>query len=228
MSILAKLLGSQAPFEQLVTHLRVVMKCVDLIKPILTAATTGDRETFKKLAEQTFQLEHEADEIKNKIRDHLPKAVLLPVSRSDLLAYLKNQDSLADKVEDLVLSLSNLRFPNGWSEVGILDDLFELADRAIDAAKHASGMLGRFEELRKKGFAGDIVSELRLTAGEVGKLEWKVDKQQFKLVQKVLDIDEPSWHFASSYVLLHVISALGKLADNAESMGDHMRLMIAD
>jgi len=228
LSVLAKLLGSHAPFELLVKHLSVVMKCVDLVKPLLEAAHNQDRDRVKRIADEVFRLEHDADEIKNQIRDHLPKATLLPVSRGDLLSYLNEQDNIADKVEDLVLSASQLRLPAGWKDDGFQRELMILADCSIAAAKEAASMLDRFEQLRKKGFAGDIIEELRKLANEVGMLEWKADKQQYKLVQLVLEHGDPSWPFATSYVLLQVIRALGKLADHAESMGDYMRLMVAD
>ncbi|MBU0691461.1 TIGR00153 family protein [bacterium] len=228
MSILAKLLGSHAPFELLSKHLDKVMLCVDLVKPLLDAASNQNQDEVKRIAEDVFRLEHEADEIKLKIRDHLPKATLLPVSRGDLLNYLKTQDNLADNVEDLVLSVSQLRFPSCWTDGGMHDELMALADYSVSAAKEAANMLGRFERLRMIGFAGDIIEELREIANRIGQIEAKADRKQFKLVQMVLEIQDPDWHFAYSYVLLQVIRSLGKMADNAESMGDYMRLMIAD
>lgn len=228
MSILAKLLGTHAPFELLSKHLEKVMQCVDLVKPLLDAASNQDREEVKRIAEDVFRIEHEADEIKLKIRDHLPNSTLLPVSRGDLLSYLNSQDSLADKVEDLVLSISQLQFPSCWTDGGLHDELMALADYSVSAAKEAAKMLAKFEKLRMIGFSGDIIEELRQIANNVGKIEAKADRKQFKLVQMVLEIQDPDWHFASSYVLLQVIRSLGKMADHAESMGDYMRLMIAD
>jgi hypothetical protein len=204
------------------------MQCVDLVKPLLEAANSQNRDELKRIADDVFRLEHEADEIKLKIRDHLPKATLLPVSRGDLLSYLNAQDDLADKVEDLVLSVSSLRFPSGWTDGGMHDELMALAEYSVAAAREAAKMLGRFEKLRMIGFAGNIIEELREIANHIGQIEAKADRKQFKLVQMVLEIDDPNWHFASSYVLLQVIRSLGKMADHAESMGDYMRLMIAD
>jgi len=230
LSILGKLLDSTTPFDLLLKHLSKAMECVDLTKPLLLAATTGNAEEVLHLADQVFKLEHEADGIKNQIRDHLPKSMLMSVSRSDLLAYLREQDGLADKVEDLaaMLCMRNIRLPEEWANGGFRDDLLKLADYAVTTARQASAMVKRFEELRRKGFSGDITEKLREEAGAVGHMEWKVDKLQYKLVQSVLGLDNPGWPFASSYLLLEVIRALGKLADHAEGMGDYIRLMIAE
>jgi uncharacterized protein Yka (UPF0111/DUF47 family) len=47
-------------------------------------------------------------------------------------------------------------------------------------------------------------------------------------VQAVLGVEDPGWPFATSYSLLGIIRAVSKIADHAESMGDHLRLMVAD
>ncbi|MFZ5433290.1 MAG: TIGR00153 family protein [Calditrichota bacterium] len=230
MSILVKLLGSSTPFDLLLTHLRKAMECVDLTKPLLVAATSGNLAEVRNIADRVFKLEHEADTIKNQIRDHLPKSMLMSVSRADFLAYLREQDGLADKVEDLaaMLCMRDLRLPAQWSDGTFRDELLKLADYAVTTARQASAMMNRFEELRRKGFSGETIEELRDEAGAIGHSEWKVDKQQYKLLQMVFGLDDPAWPFVSSYVLLEVIRALGRMADHAEGMGDYIRLMIAE
>lgn len=230
MSILSRLLGSSAPFELLLAHLRKTMDCVNLTKPLLDAAISGDKETLLRVSDQVFRLEHEADGIKNQIRDHLPKSMLMSVSRTDFLAYLREQDGLADKVEDLaaMLCMREFHLPAQWADGKFRSDLLTLADYAVTSAQQACAMMNRFGELRRKGFSGEEIEKLREEAGAVGHMEWKVDKQQYKLVQSLLALDDPGWPFASTYVLLEVVRALGRLADHSEGMGDYIRLMIAD
>lgn len=230
MSILTKLLGHEAPFDQLFAHHRKVMECVDLARPLVVAACQGKGEEVKRLAEEVFRLEHEADGIKNRIRDHLPASLMLAVARADFLNYLREQDGLADKVEDLasLASMRGLVMPKCWADTTFEEQLLILLDYSLQAVKQVSEMLRQFDELRKRGFSGNIIEHLRQEGGEVGYLEWKVDKQQYKLVQAVLGVDDPSWPFATSYSLLGMIRAVSKIADHAESMGDHLRLMVAD
>jgi len=230
VSILSRLLGSNAPFDLLLTHLRKTMDCVTLTKPLLNAAVSGDTATLKNVADQVFKLEHEADVIKNQIRDHLPKSMLMSVSRADFLAYLREQDGLADKVEDLaaMLLMRDFHLPEQWANGKFRDDLLTLADYAVTTAQQACAMMNNFGELRRKGFSGDEIEQLREEARAVGHMEWQVDKLQYKLVQSLLTLDDPDWPFASTYILLEVVRALGRLADHAEGMGDFIRLMIAD
>lgn len=230
MSILIKLLGGAAPFDLLLKHLHKTMECVNLTKPLLNAAILGDSAEVQRIADQVYKLEHDADTIKNEIRDHLPQSMLMSVSRSDFLAFLREQDGLADKVEDLaaMLTMRDLKLPAEWKDGPFREDLLKLADYAVTTAQQASKMMGRFEEFRHMGFSGKEIQKLREDAGAVGHLEWKVDKLQYKLVQMLLSHDNPQWSFVSTYLLLEVIRALGRLADHAEGMGDYIRLMIAD
>ncbi|MBU0509894.1 TIGR00153 family protein [bacterium] len=230
MDILAKILGSSTPFDLLLAHLRKTMECVNLTKPLLDAATSDNMEEVRRIADRVFKLEHEADGIKNQIRDHLPKSMLMSVSRADFLAYLREQDGLADKVEDLaaMLSMQGFRLPAQWSNGTFRNDLLKLADYAVTTAQQASALMIRFGELRRKGFSGEVIEQLREEAMAIGRSEWQVDKQQYKLVQALLTLDDPDWPFASTYILLEIVRALGRLADHAEGMGDYIRLMIAD
>lgn len=230
MNIIARLIGGASPFNALSQHLEKVMECVDLVIPILHAALAGDMVRAKEIAEQIFALEQEADEIKIELRDSLPKAKMLPVARPDLLAYLNQQDNLADKAEDLAMMLTvrAVKVPEETCNSNFNDELLGLAEKAVSSAKKVAEMFGRIDELKNRGFSGDIVEELRQAAAEVGRQEHLADLHQFRLVRCILSIDDPSWRFSSSYSLLEIVRSLGKLANHAESMSDYLRLMIAE
>lgn len=230
MNILSKLLGAPSPFDALLIHLDKVMECVDLIPPIVDAAMEGEADKVEEISHQIFRLEHEADEIKNSIRDNLPRDLLLPVSRIDFLAFLREQDSLADKTEDLamMLSIRKLSLPADCGDRKCRDELHHMAVHSVDAARQVASMTRKIEELRQHGFKGDVATQMRDSAKEVGHLEWKADKHQYRLLKSLLQQDEKEWAFVDSYVLMQVITALGKLANHAESMSDYLRLMIAD
>ena len=230
MNILSKLLSAPSPFEALLLHLDKVMECVELIEPIVDASLDGDGERVEELSRTIFRLEHEADEIKNSIRDNLPRDLFLPVSRIDFLAYLREQDSLADKTEDLamMLSIRKIELPKECGDRDCRDELRHMARHAVSAAQTVASMTRRIPELRQRGFKGDVAEEMRDEAKEVGHLEWKSDKHQYRLLKSLLQQDRREWPFVNSYVLMQVITALGKLANHAESMSDYLRLMIAD
>ena len=103
----------ESPFEPLRYHMKSVMECVGFVRPMFEAVRDEQFDKLQKLAEKIFKVEHEADLIKDDIRQTVPKRFFLPVYRGDLLGYVKLQDDMADSVEDLavLLTLKNLKLP---------------------------------------------------------------------------------------------------------------------
>ena len=106
-------LFQESPFEPLLHHYDKVHHCVDLIRPMLEAVRTEDYDRLEQLVEEVFHTEHEADLIKDQIRQEIPRNFFLPVYRGDLLGYLKLQDDVADAVEDMayLLTMKRLKLP---------------------------------------------------------------------------------------------------------------------
>ena len=82
MSILD--LFAKSPFKPLQEHMRVVLECVRHAKPLITALCAGDDDGLRGAWAEIDRLEGEADRLKNDLRAHLPKRLLLPVDRRDL------------------------------------------------------------------------------------------------------------------------------------------------
>ncbi|MQY60702.1 DUF47 family protein, partial [bacterium] len=82
-----------------------VKACVDLVRPLMDAFIKGEQEKVKDVARKIFKAEHDADMVKKEIRSRLPKSILLPVARGDILRFLKEQDNIADSAEDLAALL---------------------------------------------------------------------------------------------------------------------------
>ncbi len=229
MNILNKLIGRVSPFTKLQDHLEKVMECVRLIEPTIEAALEGNEKKVSELAHEIFRLEHEADEIKNGIRDSMPRELLMPVSRIDFLAFLREQDSLADKAEDMamMLSIRQLRLPDSCERGPCAHELRHLAQHAVEAAEKVAAMTRRLDEVKAAGFKGPLIEEMREQANAVSMLEYKSDKHQFRLVRSLLTQEGHEWPFADSYAAMQVVQALGKLANHAEGMSDYLRQMLA-
>lgn len=231
MNVMSKLLGTSSPFDALLRHLDKVMECVDLIEPIVNAALNGETAQVKEHATKIYQLEHDADEIKEAIRDNLPRELYMPVSRIDFLAFLREQDSLADKAEDLamMLGIRTFRLPVKDDERRpFIDEFRKLAHNAVSAAREVAKMTRHIDEVKKRGFKGPIAQEMRELASVISDFEFQTDKSQYRLIRTLLSQDSTDWPFVESYTLMQVISALGKLADHCERMSDYLRLMIAE
>ncbi|MFC2170926.1 TIGR00153 family protein [Calditrichota bacterium] len=230
MNIMTRMIGGISPFQQLKLHLDKVMECSKLVVPLLEAAFDDDQEKLSSLAKEVFRLEKEADNIKLDLRDNLPKGRMLPVARIDLLAYLKEQDNIADKVEDLAMNLTvrPLAIPSHLCAIDFKETLRALANEAIESANGVAKIFDWILEHKRAAFAGKVADKIRDAASEVGFHEHEADMHQFRLVRCILAIDDPGWKFAESYSLLAVVQSLSKLANHAESMSDYLRLMVAD
>ncbi len=67
-------LFGRSPFTPLQTHMGKVRECVLKIPALFQALNEEQYDLLPSLAEEISRLEHEADLVKNDIRNHLPKA----------------------------------------------------------------------------------------------------------------------------------------------------------
>ena len=81
--------------------MRTVFSCIMLLPALFDAVYRKDREGLIDIAKQIDKLETEADKIKSRYRHHMPKTLLLPVDRKDLLSLINEQDSISDGVEKI-------------------------------------------------------------------------------------------------------------------------------
>ena len=98
-------LFGRSPFGPMQEHMQMAQKCVDLLAPMIQRVVAGDWDEVKTISKEVYHFEQEADQIKNDIRNHLPKSLFMPVDRRDLLDILHSIDAIADSVEDVAASL---------------------------------------------------------------------------------------------------------------------------
>ena len=96
---------AKSPFKPLVSHMDKVRACVEQVKPLFDALDKKDYDSVQKISELIVKLEHEADMIKDDIRNHMRQSMFLPVDKRDFMHLLSAQDDIADAVEDLAVIL---------------------------------------------------------------------------------------------------------------------------
>ena len=100
---LGRLFG-RSPFGPLVEHARKVHQCVGLIHPVAEAVIARDTERLAELQHEMSRTEHEADRLKDAVRQNLPQRYFLPVNRGDMARYLTAMDKIADGAEDFAVA----------------------------------------------------------------------------------------------------------------------------
>jgi len=221
MSIISKLFG-KSPFEPLHQHMLKVKACVGLVRPLMDALLKGEQEKVKDVARKIFRAEHDADMVKKEIRSRLPKSILLPVARGDILRFLKEQDNIADSAEDLaaLLILRKTTVPEELKE-----KLKDFVDKVLETYEMAMTVSNEIKLLAETSFGGEEAHKVMELIEQLKLKEWEADKAQMKVARKMFSI-EKKLDPVSVMMWMHIFRELGTLANHAENAGDQMRLML--
>ena len=215
---------ADVPFGPLNQHMAKVKDCVALVRPMFESLLAGNHAELEQHAQAVFRLEHEADKIKNEIRDVMPRAFSLPIFRGDLLAYLKLQDALADSAEDIgvVLTLKNLPVPDS-----LAIDLRRFVEKVLEVCDILFQCTDRLADLREKDLTGPRAKEILELAGKAEHAEWEADKLEYTVSKHLFTLTDEQIHPTDVYLWSKVLMELGGLANHADKTAERLRRMIA-
>jgi len=218
----ASLFG-RSPFKPMQQHMALVAECAGKVPPLFDALCAGDQAKVEQIKDEIFKIEDQADQIKNELRAHLPKSLMMPVDRRDLLELLDMQDSIADTAQDIAGLLVERRMEVPGP---LVDPLKALASRSMDACDQAAKIIGELDELVSSGFRGresDAVSEM---VDELNKIESETDQMGLDLARLLFE-HEDQMKPVSVMFWYQLIQWIGDLADYAEKVGNRLRLLLA-
>lgn len=222
MRSIADLFG-KSPFGPIHEHLEKTKCCIDLIRPIFDELRAGNPKKIKEYGDLISKYEHEADKIKNEIRDNLPKSIFLPVARGDLTRLIKQQDSIADAAEDIafLLQVRSMELP------GELHEKFDIfLSRVLKSFSIVYDIVNDLDNLVEVSFDGPEAQEVLAKIKELGTNEWEADKSQFELLRAMFDIED-KMDPVSITVWMKLFNKIGDIANYSENTGDLMRMIIA-
>ncbi len=214
---------SKSPFGLLEEHMSKVSECLDELTPLLSHFLKGDLEALEEMLITISKKEHEADVIKDQIREQLPKSIFMPVSREDLLKLLNRQDTIADGCEDLAVLMS-IRKTEVIDE--LKPDLKDFIEQATSTANAVIHITSKIRELMETTFSGPRAEEVLTLIENVGQMEWESDKKKYKLVKKMF-LHEDKIDPVSQIMFLKIFDVVSGIADSAENTSNAIRLMIS-
>ena len=219
---MAALFG-KSPFKPLQQHMRVVIEWIGGVPALFAALIEGNEEKLELHNEKIFAKEREADAIKNELRSHLPRSLLLAVDRRDLLELLAMQDTIAGIAQDIagLLVQRKMEVPDGMAE-----PLARFVARCTETCEQANRIIEGLDELLEIGFRGREVERVEAMILELGYMESDTDLMGISLT-RALFAQEGSLSPVSVMLWYQLIRWVGNLADYAEKVGDRLRLMIA-
>jgi predicted phosphate transport protein (TIGR00153 family) len=210
-----------SPFEGLLEHAEKVKECAWAFQQAIECHVSDRCRQFEERRREVSKLENQADNIKRRIRGHLPIGTLMPVSKFQLFRYLREQDQVLDAVKDA------LNWISYRSEPGIPPELekyvFLLVDAVIDPLEELSRMVAGaklyFETYSEKQRVAvkEIIRRVRAQ-------EHAADKAEAEIKQRVFNMDiDP----VTVFHMVRLAETIGSIADHAENAGDMMRAMLA-
>lgn len=221
-SAFANLFG-RSPIKPMQEHIKVVTSCAGEVPGLFEALCAGDQTKVVAVKDRIFALEQEADDIKNELRAHLPKSLLMPVDRRDLLEVLDMQDSIADTAQDIagLLVERPMEVPESLQE-----PLIGLARRCVDACDKAAEVIGELDELVETGFRGRQSERVSEMVDELNKIEDDTDQMGMELTHRLFALED-EMKPVSVMFWYQLIQWIGDLADYAEKVGNRLRLLLA-
>ena len=210
-----------SPFEGLQEHAEKVKECTWAFQQAMECYFAPKCKTFEEFRQEIVQIESEADAIKRRIRGHIPKRTMMPISNFLVFRYLREQDGVLDAVED------TLDWISYRSETKIPEELKKdfaiLVDSVIDPIENLSTMVSQAREYFKtysedqRAIVKDIIHTLHQQEHEVDEFEDIIKKKVFNMEADAVTI----------FHLVRLAETIGSIADHAQNAGDMMRAMLS-
>lgn len=216
-------LFKESPFEPLRYHMKSVMECVAFVTPMFEAVRDGRHEELLEIARKVFKAEHQADIIKDDIRQTIPKRFFLPVYRGDLLGYIKVQDDMADSVEDIAVLLTIKQLPLPKE---LVEPTFQYVEKVCEVCRQTCAISDYLPTLVDGDLVGKEAEQAIEMVAAVEKCEWEADRLQYTLSQQLFAM-EPELQATNIMLWFRVFGEMGQLANFAEKTGDRLRRMLS-
>ncbi len=216
-------LFGKSPFKPLQQHMRVVIECVGEVQPLFEALIDNNQEQLEECKNTIFLKEREADTVKKEMCDRLPRSMLLALERQNLLELLSIQDAIAGTAQDIAGLLVERKME---VHTGMAEPLLRLVARCIATCRQAHAIVEKAAALRESGLRGRESAPVDAMVIELGNMESDTDVMGMALA-RALFAEEDKLKPVSVMFWYQLIQWIGNLADDAEKVGDRLRLLIA-
>lgn len=210
-----------SPFDGLQEHAEMLKECAGVFQQAMECAVADRCKTFEEFRQEVDELEGRADQIKRRIRGHIPIGTLMPVDKFSLFRYLREQDSIFDAMEE-ALDWISYRSDPGIPE-DLQKDFIILVDAVVYPIEEISEMI---VEARNyfRGYSEKKRIQVKNIVRKLHELEHEADSLEDNIKKKVLNMDiDP----VTIFHMVRLAETIGSIADHAENAGDMMRAMVA-
>lgn len=215
-------LFGRSPFAPLQSHMESVQACVHRLPDLFESLEQKNDLQLEKIVNEISRLEHDADLIKNDIRNHLPKSLFLPVDRNDLLEILSIQDSIADKAEDIavLMTIKPLEL------LPIFKQEFKLfLHKNIETFDKAKLIIKELHELLESSFGGIEAEKVRRMVDEVAYREHEADIIQRQFLKNLFKA-ETQLTYMTFHQWQQTIRCIASISNLSEKLAYRIRMTL--
>ena len=212
-----------SPVGPMQDHMDTCYSCAKELTTFFEHVVSGNWDQVESSRNRIVELEHAADEFKRQVRTQLPKSLVMPVPREDLMELMMVQDQIANKARDvsgLVLG-RRMELPEP-----IQKEFLSFVSRNIDAAKKARSTIQELDELYEAGFRGTEAELVESLVGDMDSIEDDTDTMQVEIRAKLFVI-EGDLQPVNVMFLYRVIELVGDIADMAERVGRRIQVLLS-
>jgi predicted phosphate transport protein (TIGR00153 family) len=216
-------LFGRSPIRPIQEHMEKAQQCVVLLGDYLEASFQDNWIEAEKLQGEISNTEKEADQLKYEIRISMPKNIMLPVARTDLLNLLNSQDKLANRTKDIAGLMLGRRMQ---VPEGLRDSMRTFYQQSLAASEQALKTINELDELLETGFRGKEVQFVEKLLQELDELEHQNDVTQIGIRAALFKL-ESELPPVNVMFLYRVIDLIGDIADTSQSIGNRLSILIA-
>jgi len=214
------MLADKSPLDGLLEHYEKINGCVALIKESMECYVAGGAcREFLELAQQIDEIENQADLIKRRIRNHLPRGLFMPVDKALFLNYTKAQDNVLDEAQEAMqwLAMRRVDIPADFqlAIIELIEEVKTITDMLGPALSATLGLIYT-KHLDRRGTKDQLWAIRRKRS--------LVFKMKNRLVSRIYNAE---MDFKDIYQLIHFVEKLHGMAHNTENCADILRSMIA-
>ena len=215
-------LFGRSPFAPLQSHMEKVSSCVHLLTDLFEALDMRDYVLVETIAKEIANIEHQADLTKNDIRNHLPKSLVLPIDRANLLEILSKQDKIADRAEDIavLVTIKPLELLPTFR-----NEFKECLKKNIETFDGARRIIKEMHELLESSFGGLEAEKVRSMVEEVSFKEHEVDMIQQKLLKKIFNA-EHEMTYTTFFLWQKIFEAMAGISNLSETLAFRVRMAL--
>ena len=206
---------AESPFAGLQEHMSVGDDAVSKLGDFVVAISEEDWRTAEECRDEIVDLENRADDIKNNIRNNLPKSLFMTVSREDLLGLVMTMDEIPNAAKDIsgIMIGRKMSIPNQ-----VKDQFLACSNAAIKAANQACEAVRKVDDMQKSGFGSNDAAVLSDLVAHLEQIERENDELEIALRHQLFEC-EKEYDPIDMIFLYDIINKVGSLADISQTVG---------